>query len=130
MSSPNLPEEDTLYLSSSGRTWSLVPDGNNLLLIINSYTIPSGYTVTTSDLALQIIRGYPDTQIDMVYFSPALVRTNGASIPAIANVTLAGRNWQRWSRHRTASNPWRPGIDCVETHLAQVDEWLRRELSK
>ena len=41
---------------------------------------------------------------------------------------LDGKQYQQWSRHRTAANPWRPGLDNVGTHLIQVDSWLQREL--
>ena len=40
------------------------------------------------------------------------------------------RAWQRWSRHRTAVNPWRRGYDCIETHVLLVDDWLEREIRR
>ena len=73
---------------------------------------------------------YSDSQIDMVYFNPHLARADGRAIGALATQTIAGVSWQRWSRHRTGANPWRPGVDDVASHLALVDEWLRREFSK
>lgn len=130
MSGFTLPEEDTAYLSSSGRIWELRKEGAANWLIIRAFVLPPGYTVTAADLALQIDAGYPDVQIDMAYFSPALVLLTKRAIPATTAIAFAGQHWQRWSRHRTGVNPWRPGIDCVETHLHQVEEWLTRELKK
>ncbi|MFK0693225.1 E2/UBC family protein [Mesorhizobium sp. IMUNJ 23033] len=36
--------------------------------------------------------------------------------------------FQRWSRHRGATAPWRPMRDSVLTHLALVDASLHREV--
>jgi hypothetical protein len=125
-----LPEEDTEYLSSSGRAWEIITEGPANWLIIKNFSIPPGYNETSADVALQIDSGYPDVQIDMAYFSPPLARGPNTAIPATTPMSFAGRNWQRWSRHRTPQNSWRPGIDCVQTHLDQVEEWLIRELKR
>jgi hypothetical protein len=42
-------------------------------------------------------------------------------------LAFANKRYQQWSRHRTAQNPWRPGLDNVCTHLLQVNNWLERE---
>jgi len=80
--------------------------------------------------ALKIPPSYPDDQIDMVYFSPALALTSGRGIAQLTALTFDGKQYQQWSRHRTAANPWRPGLDNVCTHLLQVDSWLEREPKK
>src|SRR5438128_2125628 len=82
------------------------------------YKLHVGYDCATVSVALLIPPGYPDTQIDMVYFFPGL--TNGRPINAVSAHALDGKTWQRWSRHRTAQNPWRPGLDGVGTHLGCV----------
>jgi hypothetical protein len=66
----------------------------------------------------------------MVWFEPALVLTSGRAIGALSSHTIDGTTWQRWSRHRTAQNPWRPGVDDVSTHLGLVDDWLSREVAR
>jgi hypothetical protein len=71
---------------------------------------------------------YPEAQIDMAYFLPALVRGDGGAIRQLSDHRLDGKVWQRWSRHRTAENPWQPGVDCLETHMLLVSVWLVREL--
>jgi hypothetical protein len=43
---------------------------------------------------------------------------------------FAGRQWQQWSRHRTAASAWRPGEDDLSTHMPCVQDWLAAELKK
>jgi Prokaryotic E2 family E/Multiubiquitin len=125
-----LPERDEEFLDKLGLRWEAVRDGAGGRLIIHDYPAPRGYNVDRVRLNLRIEPAYPDTQIDMAYFLPHLARTDGRAIRALANDVFDGATWQRWSRHRTQANPWRPGIDDVSTHLALVDSWLRREFAK
>ena len=80
-------------------------------------------------MALRISPSYPDDQIDMVYFSPALALKSGRGIRQLTLTMIDGKQYQQWSRHRTAQNPWRPGLDSISTHLLQVNNWLDRELA-
>jgi len=124
-----LPEEDADCLDALCFKWETVADGATKWLIIHDYPIPSGYNHRTADLALRIPPSYPDDQIDMVYFSPALALASGKAIRQLSTLTIDSKSYQQWSRHRTAANPWRPGLDNVGTHLLQIDDWLRRELN-
>jgi len=123
-----LPDYDEDFLNSLGLGWEVKADGGVHWLVIHHYPIPDGYNVATSTLSLRLERSYPDTQIDMVYFANSLALTNNCQIGQLASARHLGQVWQRWSRHRTTQNPWRVGIDCVETHIAQVQHWLEREL--
>lgn len=123
-----LPIADEEYLNGLGHTWEAMRDGQNQWLVIQGWKVPEGYNSTLVDLALLIPTNYSDSQIDMVYFKPPLARLDGKEIKNLSVETIAGGIWQRWSRHRTAQNPWRVGIDDVASHLGLVDEWLRREL--
>lgn len=123
-----LPEEDMETLKQLAIPWETVTSGNHWL-IIYGYPIPDGYNVKQADIALMIPPSYPASQIDMAYFSPALVKKSGRPIGAIANQSIDGKTFQRWSRHR-APNEWTPGIDCVATHLCLVDNWLIQDLKK
>ncbi len=124
-----LPEEDETYLQATGRDWETIVEAGIRWLIIYAFPIPTGYNTAAANVALQIPSGYPDAQLDMVYFFPALTRNDGRPINALTNQTIEGQNWQRWSRHRTAENPWRPGVDDVSTHIALIEDWLQREFS-
>jgi hypothetical protein len=125
-----LPGEDQQSLDALGLPWETVIEGTVRRVIIYNYPLPNGYNQATINLCLRIEPQYPDTQIDMVYFHPHLVLTCGRSIPALSTEQFDGRVWQRWSRHRTRQNPWRPGIDNIATHLGLVKDWLGRELGR
>ncbi len=122
-----LPYADAQYLDARGFGWEAVVDGGVRWVVVRGYPLPPGYNVQGADVALQIPASYPDAQIDMVYFFPDLARADGATIGRTSPQNIDGKRWQRWSRHRTNVNPWRRGLDCIETHLWLVDEWLLRE---
>ncbi|MER8703633.1 E2/UBC family protein [Mesorhizobium sp. M1273] len=125
-----LPEGDEECLVDSRRPWEALAAGKVQWLILPGYKIPDGYNVATATAALKIPPKYPDEQIDMVYFAPPLSLNNGRTVNNLSLTQIDGRDFQQWSRHRTGENPWRPGVDCICTHLLQVDTWLARELNK
>lgn len=126
----SLPADDAAWLESSGLNYELVSEVGLLRVVIYDLPIPTGYNVSKVDANVRIEPGYPDAQIDMVYFHPRLCRNDGRAIAAICDDPFDGKAWQRWSRHRTPANPWRPGIDNLSTHFALVESWLARELNK
>jgi hypothetical protein len=123
-----LPPEDVAFLDDMGWLWEAVRDGNTMWLLIHEYPVPDGYQRKATSVALQLAASYPEAQIDMAYFCPGLARVDGRGIRQLAEQRLDGKVWQRWSRHRTAQNPWQPGVDGLETHMLLVREWLVREL--
>jgi Prokaryotic E2 family E len=123
-----LPEADEDYLESLGRPWETVAEGNVQWVIAHDWPVPSGYNRGTVLAGVIIPPGYPDGALDMVYFDPHLVRSDGTPIGGLGSHQFDGRNWQRWSRHYTPQNPWRPGVDELSTHYTLVDHWLRRDL--
>lgn len=127
----DLPPGDVESLDLHHPGWETIRIGSANWLLVSQFAVSPGYTVTCTTVALRIESGYPDTQIDMAYFHPALCRRDGKAIPATeSNESIDGKSFQRWSRHRTAENPWRPGVDDVSTHLAQVQHWLAREFQR
>lgn len=125
-----LGEEDQECLAALGLAREMVVEGNTKWLIFPEYPIPEGYNHRKASAALRIKPSYPDDDIDMVYFHPALALTSGKAIGALSQCAIDGKPYQQWSRHRTGANPWRPGLDNVCTHLLLVDDWLKRELKK
>ncbi|HWZ45245.1 MAG TPA: multiubiquitin domain-containing protein [Candidatus Saccharimonadales bacterium] len=122
-----LPLADEDYLCGLGLPWETVRNDGTMWLLVHRWKLPPGYNVEFASVGLLIPPGYADSQIDMVYFQPQLNRADGRVIGALSTQMIAGNMWQRWSRHRTQQNPWRPGIDDIAAHLSLVDEWLRRE---
>lgn len=126
----DLPESDVEHLEGRGLPWETMKEGSSRWVLIHGYPVPEGYAVRAALLALRIPPSYPDDQIDMVYFHPALALVSGRGINALSPVEIDGKQFQQWSRHRTGANPWRPGLDDIASHLLQVDNWLARELGK
>lgn len=127
----SLPAGDTGFLESLGLAWETIVDSNGQWLLMPDWKhAVEGYNLNSLCAALQISPGYPDAQIDMVYFHPPLARVDGKAIGTISDHPLDGRIFQRWSRHRTAESPWRPDVDEISTHLTLVEDWLVRELVK
>ena len=125
----DLPEGDREFLDARGCPWETVCDGQRWL-IVGQIKVPPGYKTQEVAVALSIEPSYPDTQIDMAYFFPPLELASARAIAALSTQAIDGKTFQRWSRHRTAQNKWRPDVDCVATHLAQVAIWLQREVEK
>ena len=125
-----LPEADVDYLNACGLRWETIIEGKWRWLLLHESPIPDGYNVKSATVAVSISAGYPDAQLDMVYFYPPLARQDGCGIGALSSKAIDGRNFQRWSRHRTGANPWRPGEDDLSAHLSLVQHWLEREFKK
>ena len=121
---------DREFLDEYGLPWETIVDGSQWALI-HEFPVPAGYNHAIVTAAIRIETGYPNTQLDMVYFFPALLRENGAPLPATdAQQPLDGKTYQRWSRHRTAANPWKADRDNIGTHVILIEDWLDRELEK
>jgi hypothetical protein len=127
----SLPADDVEGLDELGLPWETVLEGGAMWLLVHEHPLPAGYTIPLATVAIRISQNYPIEQLDMVYFFPAIVRADGVAIGATESYqAIAGQNFQRWSRHYTAANPWVPGEFSVLTHLALIRHWLEREFKK
>ncbi len=123
-----LPEADEEFLVRLGLRWETISECGRRWLVIYEFPLPPGFTVPFADVAIEILAGYPPGPLDMAYFFPPLQRTDGKAIPQTQAVEqIAGKRWQRWSRHRTNSCPWVAGEDSLETHVDFVRAFLERE---
>jgi Prokaryotic E2 family E len=121
---------DREFLDEYGLPWETIVDGSQWALI-HDFPLPRGYNHATTTAAIRIETGYPNTELNMVYFYPPLARSDGKPIGATeAQQPLDGKNYQRWSRHRTAANPWKIGRDHIGTHVILIEDWLDREFEK
>lgn len=125
-----LLDEDEAYLESLGLMWEAANLQNALWIFIYNYTLPEGYSASEATLAVRMSPGYPTSQLDMVYFYPALNRQDGQAIGGLSLAQIDGNTFQQWSRHRTIANPWRPDIDNLSTHVPLADAWLLLEFEK
>lgn len=121
---------DKDYLDALGLRWEAVSEGSTKVVVIYSWPLPTGYNVSEADVHVKLNAGYPDSQIDMAYFAPALARADGRGIGGLSMCSFDGRQWQQWSRHRTSNSQWRIGEDDLGTHMSLVRDWLEAELRK
>lgn len=125
-----LSSKDEAFLEEYQLPWETIKDKSNWVLIHN-FPTPDGYNHTKVSIAIMLSPGYPEAQLDMVYVYPLLARSDGKPIPQTnSKQSLDGKNWQRWSRHRTSQNPWRSGEDSLETHVYLIEDWFTREFEK
>lgn len=125
----DLPEEDTECLDARELRWETIARGGAKWLLLHDFPIPPGYNVTSATVAILITPSYPMAALDMAYFRPALALDSRRPLRQVqVTQTIDGQTFQRWSRHYTAENPWQAGVHSVITHIAVVEEWLRREV--
>lgn len=122
--------EDELFLKEYGLPWETIRDGS-LWVLIHEFPTGGNYNHPHVTAAIRMETGYPNTGLNMVYFFPALARLDGKAIGATqATQQIDGKSFQRWSRHRTAQNPWVAGRDNLGTHIILIEDWLEREFRK
>jgi hypothetical protein len=128
----NMLDQDRLFLEESfGDSWEVVVEGANIWVLLHDFPLPDGYAQKTVTLAIRMESGYPLSQLDMMYVHPAITRTDGKSIPQTeVSQPLDQKQFQRWSRHRTANNSWVPNQDGLENHVYFIEEAFRSEFIK
>ena len=126
-----LSAEDRQFLDDYSCPWETISDGSQWVLLHDFSTQHSGYNHLCVIAAIRLESGYPKIPLDMVYFYPTLKRKDGKPIKA-TQVTqqIDGKTFQRWSRHRTNTNPWSIGQDNLGTHILLVEDWLSREFER
>lgn len=118
---------DQDHLNRLGIAWETRIENGRRWLVIRSYSLPADYVQRIVDIAVEIPTTYPTAQLDMFYCHPHLALVSGAVIPQTqVNETIFGVSFQRWSRHRQ----WDGARDTLATHLALVEESLRREVER
>ena len=126
----DLSADDQRFLDEYGLPWETLVDGPQWVLVHDFPTV-AGYNHSRVTAAIRLETGYPNTELNMVYFFPALARADGKAIGATQAIQqIDGKVFQRWSRHRTAQNPWKAGRDNIGTHILLVEDWLAREFGR
>jgi hypothetical protein len=121
--------EDLAYLRRAGSQWEVTPENGFTCVVIHSFRLPPGYSVSETDLLLRLPPGFPDAVPDMWWCLPEVRLASGAYPPNTeAQETHLGRTWQRWSRHFSPGQ-WSAGRSGVETYLATIRtdllKWVR-----
>src|SRR5260370_24195271 len=93
-----LPEADEDFLVRLALRSETISERNRRWLVISGFPLPSGFTVSVADMAIEILAGYPPRPLEMAYFVPALQRNDGKPIPQTQAVEqIARMSWQRRS---------------------------------
>ncbi len=125
--SASVLEQDRLFLDRYGLAWETITEGNQWIML-HGWALPAGADPRNVTVAIRMETGYPITHLDMMYVHPPIRRVDGHAIPQTnAMQQLDGKQFQRWSRHRTPENPWVPGEDSLETHIYLIEEYFRAE---
>ncbi len=120
-----LPNDEE-YLNNTFNDWESLACGRWVL--IHDFPIPSGFTVDRSTAAIRLSPAYPVTPLDMVYFDPPVLRSDGQTIPCTqATEVIDGKEFQRWSRHYLPGS-WHPNEDDLATHVMAIKDWLVRAI--
>lgn len=124
-----LSGSDEQGLANRDLVWETLVEGGRRWLLLTNYPLPAGLSSSAATIALEIPPTYPSAEIDMFYCLPHLALADGRRIAQTeARAAIRGQQFQRWSRHRGAGSPWKPGSDNVLTHLALIDAALLREI--
>lgn len=119
--------QDEAHLDRLGLFWEAAIDAGRRWLMLRAYPLPSGYNYVAADIAIEVPVSYPGAQLDMFYCRPHLALASSGVIPQTQVAeNIQGASFQRWSRHRQ----WDSARDTLATHLALVDESLRREVER
>jgi hypothetical protein len=125
-----LLDADEGFLKGYGLPFDIVADGSTWV-ILRDFPLPDGFNEKRVSVAIRLEQGYPFTALDMMYVFPALKRLDGKPIPQTESMqAIEGKQYQRWSRHRTGDNPWVPNKDSLETHVYLIEEWFARETGR
>jgi len=125
-----LPQEDVSYLEEKGLSYETLLSEGAQWVILRDYALPHGYNQVRTDVAIRIPQNYPIAPLDMFYMYPNLARADGQAIGALSPLAIEGKQYQQWSRHRTASNQWVPGEDNLATHIVLMNHSLNEEFTK
>jgi hypothetical protein len=113
-----LPVLDQQYLADRQIPHEVVMDGGMVCVIFPGWPLPTGLSVTQTDVLLRLAAGYPDIPPDMWWTDPEVLRADRTVISATeVREPYFGRTWQRWSRH-FQTGQWQSGIDGLESYLA------------
>ena len=118
---PNQLQEEVTSLKKAGYQIQLTEAGNKVYVKFLDFSLPDGYTVSTTDLLVFTSTAYPNAAFDMFWVDKELL-LNGNRIPKAAQhiETHLGIPWRRFSIHPYQHKPWNPAEDNLEGYLSYV----------
>ena len=125
---PEILIQEIEFLRKEGFRIKITEDGKLIKLIINSFPLPDGYSIKTSDILLIFTYSYPVGKPDMFWLEQDVLLANG-QVPNAAEVIEKhlGRSWRRVSWH---SGKWNPGRDDLNTFISFIETGLLKARNK
>lgn len=125
---PETLSAETENLEQAGYEIETLEEGNFVILIIQNFPLPTGYSKSATDVLLKLTNSYPNGKPDMFWVEEDVLLVNG-EVPNKANVieTHAGRKWRRFSWH---SRNWNPGRDDLNTFISFIEVGLLKAKEK
>lgn len=122
-----LSKDDVAFLEGLGLPWRVEPDPGDQsgYLIVEGFDVSGGgFEPGTTTLMIQIPPLYNTSPLDMWYCDPPLRRAGQYPLQAEIMMAIAGRTWQRFSRH-LGPGEWRPGRDGLRTFFTFIFKELQ-----
>jgi hypothetical protein len=121
-----LAKRDQAYLDAHWPGTTVSVEGNQVLVLIQNYEFPSGFSPRVVELLLVLPFGFPETQPDMFWVLPQVTLSGGVPANADQVGQYLGRSWQRFSRH-LLPGAWRAGVDDLQSWMNAIGRMLERE---
>jgi len=100
--------------------------GNQILVIIQKYPLPPGWSKSETRLLLITDVGYPNSKIDMFWVEPDVTLPNNKVPQAGDSIeTYMGQQWRRFSWH---VQKWNPAVDNIKSYLHTVNNRLKKPI--
>ena len=75
-----LTSDDISFIHSYSGKVDFIKNGQTDWIIFRDFSLPEGYNVKTSDMAIMVPKNYPIGRLDMFYLSPSINRKDGKII--------------------------------------------------
>lgn len=122
-----LPERLALEvktLAEEGFAVELTEADGTANAVFRGYSLPKGYSKSSSDLLLRLPLSYPNGRPDMFWLEADVVLANGGTPKSADHVeTYLGRQWRRFSWHPQS---WDPAVDDLGVYLQFVNARLAK----
>ena len=118
MASRDPIDEVTATLQRLGWIVTRHAEGSFSIVIIENYSLPSGWSKPQTRLLLKLPASFPHGKPDMFWTDTDLTLAGG-QVPHKADLIeqICGQEWRRFSWH---PQDWTPGRDDIHTFLAFV----------
>lgn len=128
MTGADILRRDAAELSEAvGLQANVIEDAGLLYVRIEGFSLPPGWSVSTTPLLVLADAQYPQSALDMFWTDPVVLGPSG-DVPQNAEVleTYVGQEWRRFSWHGSATGA--PPSNPLLVHYAMIEERFAMEV--